>query len=106
MASKASTTTVFLFYLNILFFSSQALTSVPAPLPSLCPGLEVCFAVLPKVSSRCCAFIAGSSLFDLDAAVCICSTALKIRSIGSPTCMVGLILNGCGRKVPRGFACQ
>ncbi|KAE8722120.1 hypothetical protein F3Y22_tig00014370pilonHSYRG00062 [Hibiscus syriacus] len=64
---------------------------------SLCPGLEVCFAVLPKVSSRWCAFIAGSSLFDLDAAVCIFSTTLKIRSIGSPTCMVGLILNGGGR---------
>jgi hypothetical protein len=54
----------------------------------------------------CCSLIQG--LADVEAAVCLC-TALKANILGinlNVPIDLSLLVNYCGKKVPRGFQCQ
>ncbi|KAB2626757.1 vegetative cell wall protein gp1-like [Pyrus ussuriensis x Pyrus communis] len=76
-SSKAVATIALLLSLNLLFF-----TTTP-----------------------CCSLIGG--LADLEAAVCLC-TAIKANVLGinlDVPVSLGLLLNYCGKSVPKGFQC-
>ena len=110
MASKAA---ILLITLNILFFTVA--TSAKQPSCSLNTlKLGVCADVLGLVKvelgkppkTPCCSLIQG--LVDLEAAVCLC-TALRANVLGIKLNLpinLSLILNYCGKGVPKGFVCN
>ncbi|CAI9274243.1 unnamed protein product [Lactuca saligna] len=127
MASKCNASLVLFLAFNLIFFTMVSgcgtcgsATPKPKPKPSkaYCPKdtlkLGVCANLLGglvgvKVGSQsakpCCALISG--LVDLDAAVCLC-TAIKANVLGinlNVPVSLSLLLNACGKKVPRGFKC-
>lgn len=120
MASKAS---IALFLtLNILFFNLVASWTPPKPCPSppagKCPidalKLGVCADVLGSLlnitigkppKTPCCSLL--GNLVNLEAAVCLC-TAIKLNLLGINLNIpvdLSLLLNYCGKKVPKGFQC-
>ncbi|KAL4592120.1 hypothetical protein LXL04_005104 [Taraxacum kok-saghyz] len=130
MASRTLATTAFLLALNLVFFTLVSSTSCPPPAvtPSpkppkhhhkaTCPKdtlkLGVCANVLNDLvhlvvgtpaKTPCCSLI--GNLVDLEAAVCLC-TALKANVLGinlNVPVSLSLLLNVCGKKVPKGFQC-
>ncbi|KAI3416824.1 AAI domain-containing protein [Psidium guajava] len=132
MASKTVTTGAILLA-NLLFFTMVSSTHIPCPPPppmtlkhpspsspaaAACPKdtlkLGVCANLLngllhlvvgtpPK--TPCCSLIEG--LADLEAAVCLCS-AIKANILGinlNVPISLSLLLNYCGKGVPKGFQC-
>ncbi|KAJ8499547.1 hypothetical protein OPV22_010099 [Ensete ventricosum] len=126
MASKASASFGLFFALNLLFFAltSACGTTCPTPTPKpshgKCPidtlKLAACANVLnglitvgigkfPKQPCECCTLIDG--ILDLEAAVCLC-TALKANILGinlNVPIDLSLLLNYCGKNVPKEFQC-
>lgn len=131
MASKAVATTALLLCLSLLFFTTVSSTYVPncPPQPKTpknpptnnqasCPKdtlkLGVCANVLDGLlnlvvgtppKTPCCPLIQG--LADLEAAVCLC-TAIKANILGinlNVPLSLSLLLNHCGKNVPKGFQC-
>ncbi|KAM3699840.1 hypothetical protein ACJW31_05G056300 [Castanea mollissima] len=134
MVSKAIATMAFLLSLNLLFFTMVTSTNVasPPPLntpqhsqpnlptnnPSTCPKdtlkLGVCANFLNDLvhlvvgtppKSPCCSLIHG--LVDLEAAICLC-TAIKANVLGinlNFPLSLSLLLNYCGKNVPKSFQC-
>ncbi|OWM80183.1 14 kDa proline-rich protein DC2.15-like [Punica granatum] len=132
MAFKVSVAAALL--LNLLFFTSVCSTHVPCPPPppkhpkhppppaapvsSSCPRdtlkLGVCADLLNDLvhlvvgtppKTPCCSLIGG--LADLEAAVCLC-TAIKANVLGinlNLPISLSLLLNYCGKDVPKGFQC-
>ncbi|XP_057450978.1 14 kDa proline-rich protein DC2.15-like [Lotus japonicus] len=131
MASKAA----ILLSLNLVFFFAVvSSTNVPCSPPAKghkhtpstkppstkqpsCPRdtikLGVCADVLDLINVKlgkppktpCCSLLEG--LVDLEAAVCLC-TALKANVLGINLNLpinLSLILNYCGKGVPKGFVC-
>ncbi|KAL2321590.1 hypothetical protein Fmac_025969 [Flemingia macrophylla] len=130
MASKAA----LLLSLNILFFTVVSSTYVPCnpppkvpkhpPVPKppstkygTCPEDTLKFGVCANLlglvnvqlgkppTTPCCSLIQG--LADLEAAVCLC-TALKANVLGinlNVPVKLSLLLNVCGKKVPKDFIC-
>ncbi|KAI3711027.1 hypothetical protein L2E82_40829 [Cichorium intybus] len=129
MASRELATTAFLLTLNLLFFTLVSSTSCPPP-PTIpkphkhhhhkptCPKdtlkLGVCANVLNDLvhlvvgtpaKTPCCSLL--GDLVDLEAAVCLC-TAIKANVLGinlNVPVSLSLLLNYCGKKVPKGFQC-
>ncbi|XP_008786991.1 14 kDa proline-rich protein DC2.15-like [Phoenix dactylifera] len=120
MASKPSASAALFLALNLLLFASaSACETCPSPSPSKgrCPmntlKLGVCADVLKALivnigkppKKPCCTLLEG--LVDLEAAVCLC-TALKANILGIKLNIpvdLSLLLNYCGKKVPKGFQC-
>ncbi|XP_039127791.1 14 kDa proline-rich protein DC2.15-like [Dioscorea cayenensis subsp. rotundata] len=130
MAYKTNATASFALFLTIFFFfftlsSSWPRPASPPPPPppcdddnKLCPidtlKLGVCIDVLngllnvtigkpPK--EPCCPLLGG--LLDVEAAVCLC-TAIKADILGIHLNIpidLSLLLNYCGKGVPKGFKC-
>ncbi|KAG5228922.1 HyPRP family protein [Salix suchowensis] len=132
MASKSTISLALFLAVNLLFFSLvTAKKSCPPPPPKSkppppsssssggkCPKdalkLGVCANLLgsllnvtigtPPVTP-CCSVIEG--LLDLEAAVCLC-TAIKANVLGinlNIPLSLSLLLNVCGKTVPKGFQC-
>ncbi|KAH8521281.1 hypothetical protein Peur_039995 [Populus x canadensis] len=131
MASKSTTSLALFFAVNLLFFSLVTAKSsscppppkpkpTPTPSPSggKCPKdalkLGVCADLLGSLLNvtvgtppvkPCCSLIQG--LLDLEAAVCLC-TAIKANILGinlNIPVSLSLLLNVCGKKVPKDFQC-
>ncbi|KAE8038697.1 hypothetical protein FH972_011176 [Carpinus fangiana] len=133
MASMAIATIAFLVSLNLLFFTMVTSTHVPCPPPpktqkhptpaagkpaAACPKdtlkLGVCANLLNDLvhlvvgtppKTPCCSLIQG--LADVEAAVCLC-TAIKAKVLGinlNVPVSLSLLLNYCGKNVPKGFQC-
>ncbi|XWS77242.1 hypothetical protein CRYUN_Cryun01aG0244600 [Craigia yunnanensis] len=130
MASKAVATTAFLLPFNLLLLTivkpktpkyppkNPPATRPPSTNTPSCPRdalkLGVCANLLNDLvhlvvgtppKSPCCPLIQG--LADLEAAVCIC-TAIKANVLGitlNVAISLSLLLNYCGKDVPRGFQC-
>ncbi|KAK7389273.1 hypothetical protein VNO78_24127 [Psophocarpus tetragonolobus] len=125
MASKAA----LVLCLNILFFTVVSSTYVPcnpppkvpthppSPKKATCPldtlKFGVCADLLGLINVQlgkppktpCCNLIQG--LADLEAAVCLC-TALKANVLGinlNVPIKLSLLLNYCGKGIPKGFVC-
>ncbi|CAJ2664068.1 14 kDa proline-rich protein DC2.15-like [Trifolium pratense] len=131
MASKAAT----ILALNLLFFTMVTSNYVPCPPPPpkghshghsypvpssnypTCPRDTIKFGVCADVlglinvelgkppKTPCCSLIDG--LANLEAAVCLC-TALKANVLGINLNLpinLSLVLNYCGKGVPKGFVC-
>ncbi|KAK2356192.1 hypothetical protein P8452_76068 [Trifolium repens] len=130
MASKLA----ILLALNLLFFTVVTANYVPCPPPPpkghkhhhshppstkypTCPRdtikLGVCADVLGLINVQlgkppktpCCSLLDG--LANLEAAVCLC-TALKANVLGinlNIPINLSLVLNYCGKGVPKGFVC-
>lgn len=124
MASKVA----MLLCLNIIFFTVVSSTYVPCPPPPhkdhshkhphpTCPRDTIKFGVCADVlglinvelgkppKTPCCSLIDG--LANLEAAVCLC-TALKANVLGINLNLpinLSLVLNYCGKGVPKGFVC-
>lgn len=121
-----------LILLNIFFFScvscnvpcppqkspTHAVPKPPAKKPAKCPKDTLKFGACANwlglvgevvgspPSSKCCTLVAG--LADLEAALCFCS-AIKANVLGNikvkvPVALT-LLVNACGKKVPKGFVC-
>ncbi|KAI6702699.1 hypothetical protein NL676_011835 [Syzygium grande] len=128
MASKTVVTGAILL-VNLLFFTMVSSTHVPCPPPppktpkpspaaATCPKdtlkLGVCANLLNDLlhlvvgtppKTPCCSLIEG--LADLEAAVCLC-TAIKANILGinlNVPVSLSLLLNYCGKGVPKGFQC-
>ncbi|XP_004516834.1 putative lipid-binding protein AIR1 [Cicer arietinum] len=129
MASKFA---IILLSLNILFFTMVTSNYVPCPPPPpkghkphhppsskspTCPRDTIKFGVCADLlglinvqlgkppKTPCCSLIDG--LANLEAAVCLC-TALKANVLGINLDLpinLSLILNYCGKGVPKGFVC-
>ncbi|XP_028804367.1 pEARLI1-like lipid transfer protein 1 isoform X2 [Neltuma alba] len=119
MASKSA---LVLCVINLLFFTMVTSTYAQSPSPSppssgnqpSCPmdalKLGVCANVLGLVNvqigkSDCCPHLNG--LVDLEAAACLC-TAIRANVLGIKLDVfhsLEVILNTCGRTLPRGFQC-
>ncbi|XP_024993419.1 14 kDa proline-rich protein DC2.15-like [Cynara cardunculus var. scolymus] len=128
MGSRALATTAFLITLNLLFFTLVSSTQCPPPPKSpkhhhhhkatTCPKdtlkLGVCANLLNDLvhlvvgtppKTPCCSLL--GDLVDLEAAVCLC-TAIKANVLGinlNVPVSLSLLLNYCGKKVPKGFQC-
>lgn len=132
MASKSAAVTALLLSLNLLFFTLVTSSYVPCPPPpktpkrccqpspakATCPKdtlkLGVCADLLNDLvhlvvgtppKTPCCSLIQG--LADLEAAVCLC-TAIKAKVLGvnlNVPVSLSLLLNYCGKNVPKGFQC-
>nr|UNN46811.1 EARLI1 [Populus ussuriensis] len=133
MASKSTTSLALFLAVNLLFFSLVTAkssscppppkpkpTPTPTPSPSggKCPKdalkLGVCADLLGSLLNvtvgtppvePCCSLIQG--LLDLEAAVCLC-TAIKANILGinlNIPVSLSLLLNVCGKKVPKDFQC-
>ncbi|CAN4127601.1 unnamed protein product [Withania somnifera] len=106
MAKFAISSIALLLTLNILFFT-------------MCPKdtlkLKACASLLNDLvhlvvgsspaKTKCCSLIKG--LADLDAAVCLC-TAIKGNVLGinlNVPLSLSLLLNNCGKYVPKDFQC-
>jgi len=131
MASKVA----MLLCLNIIFFTVVSSTYVPCPPPPhkdhghshphhppssknpTCPRDTIKFGVCADLlglvnvqlgkppKTPCCSLIDG--LANLEAAVCLC-TALKANVLGINLNLpinLSLVLNYCGKGVPKGFVC-
>ncbi|XP_030535531.1 14 kDa proline-rich protein DC2.15-like [Rhodamnia argentea] len=132
MASQTVTTAAILL-VNLLFFTMVSSTHVPClPLPpktpkhpsppslaaAACPKdtlkLGVCANLLNDLlylvvgtppKTPCCSLIEG--LADLEAVVCLC-TAINANILGinlNVPISLSLLLNYCGKGVPKGFPC-
>ncbi|KAF8020451.1 hypothetical protein BT93_G0999 [Corymbia citriodora subsp. variegata] len=132
MASKTVATGAILL-VNLLFFTMVSSTHVPcqppppktpkhssqpSPAAATCPKdtlkLGVCANLLNDLlhlvvgtppKTPCCSLIEG--LADLEAAVCLC-TAIKANVLGinlNIPISLSLLLNYCGKGVPKGFQC-
>ncbi|KAK9052306.1 hypothetical protein SSX86_028935 [Deinandra increscens subsp. villosa] len=117
MGSKTNTPLALFLALNLLFFAlASGLPSLPST--ATCPRdalkLGICANVLgsllhlvvgdPPVKP-CCSLLEG--LVDLEAAVCLC-TAIKANILGinlNVPLSLNLLLNVCGKNVPKGFVC-
>ncbi|KAL9245269.1 hypothetical protein vseg_018942 [Gypsophila vaccaria] len=113
--------------LNVVFFTCVSSHNVPCSPPyhssgssqiAKCPKDTLKFGVCgswlglvtevigTKPSPECCTLL--KDVADLEAAVCLC-TALKANVLGVVKLKVpialSLLLNGCGKKVPKGFKC-
>ncbi|KAF9689879.1 hypothetical protein SADUNF_Sadunf01G0138300 [Salix dunnii] len=131
MASKSTTSLVLFLAVNLLFFSlvtAKSKSSCPPPPPKSTPPssssggkcpkdalkLGVCADLLGSLLNvtigtppvqPCCSVIQG--LLDLEAAVCLC-TAIKANVLGinlNIPLSLSLLLNVCGKTVPKGFQC-
>ncbi|XP_058756099.1 lipid transfer protein EARLI 1-like [Vicia villosa] len=96
-----------------LFFATLCSAHVPIASQSKhCPDLSVCVNVVKDLLSiiigapqakPCCSLIAG--LIDVEAHLCICA-AVKADILGiNINIPIEILLNLCGRKVPKGHAC-
>ncbi|KAL3833113.1 hypothetical protein ACJIZ3_007849 [Penstemon smallii] len=121
-----------LLLLNIIFFTCASSHYVPCPpkgTPSTpttapkkankCPKDTLKFGVCgdwlglvhevigAKPSTKCCVVVEG--LADVEAALCLC-TAIKANVLGVAKFEVpvalSLVINSCGKKVPKGFVCE
>ncbi|XP_022759501.1 putative lipid-binding protein At4g00165 [Durio zibethinus] len=133
MAFRGCKAAALFFLLSISFFtrvSSHTVVPCPPPpktapsppsvpkKPAKCPKdtlkFGVCGSWLGLVhevigtppSKECCTLISG--LADLEAAFCLC-TAIKANMLGVikvkiPIALT-LLINACGKKVPKGFVC-
>ncbi|WOL06215.1 hypothetical protein Cni_G14947 [Canna indica] len=123
MASFKASLALFL-VLNLVFFTAtSACGTTPCPKPSKgkCPvdtlKLAACANVLnglitvgigkfPKQPCECCTLIGG--LLDLEAAACLC-TAIKANVLNvinlNVSVDLSLLLNYCGKNVPKSFRC-
>ncbi|KAM3747703.1 hypothetical protein ACB098_05G054900 [Castanea mollissima] len=107
MASKAIATMAFLLSLNLLFFTMVTSTNDTLKL-GVCANLLndlVHLVVGTPPKSPCCSLIHG--LVDLEAAVCLC-TAIKANVLGinlNVPLSLSLLLNYCGKYVPKSFQC-
>ncbi|WOL06214.1 hypothetical protein Cni_G14946 [Canna indica] len=127
MASSKASLALFL-VLNLVFFTAtSACGTTPCPNPTPKPSkgkcpidalkLAACANVLnglitvgigkfPKQPCECCTLIDG--LLDLEAAVCLC-TAIKANVLGiinlNIPLDISLLLNYCGKNVPKSFQC-
>ncbi|KAF3440019.1 hypothetical protein FNV43_RR18297 [Rhamnella rubrinervis] len=129
-SSKAVAIMIVLF--NLVLFTGVSSNNVPCPpkkrLPSSPPSVPKMQAKCPKdtlkfgvcgswlglvtevigtpPSKQCCSLVKG--LADLEAAVCLC-TAIKANVLGVVKLQVpvalSLLVNGCDKKVPKGFVC-
>ncbi|CAN4077945.1 unnamed protein product [Withania somnifera] len=108
MAKFAISSIALLLSLIILFF-----TMGKCPKDTL--KLKACASLLndlvhlvigsSPVKTKCCSLIQG--LADLDAAVCLC-TAIKANVLGinlNVPLSLSLLLNNCGKYVPKDFQC-
>ncbi|KAF9689880.1 hypothetical protein SADUNF_Sadunf01G0138400 [Salix dunnii] len=131
MASKSTASLVLFLAVNLLFFSlvtAKSKSSCPPPPPKSTPPssssggkcpkdalkLGVCADLLGSLLNvtigtppvqPCCSVIQG--LLDLEAAVCLC-TAIKANVLGinlNIPLSLSLLLNVCGKTVPKGFQC-
>ncbi|KAI5602247.1 hypothetical protein BDE02_01G143900 [Populus trichocarpa] len=131
MASKSTTSLALFLAVNLLFFSLVTAkrsscppppkpkpTPTPSPSSGKCPKdalkLGVCADLLGSLLNvtvgtppvePCCSLIQG--LLDLEAAVCLC-TAIKANILGinlNIPVSLSLLLNVCGKKVPKDFQC-
>lgn len=133
MAKATVSSIILLLTLNILFFTMVSSTYIPCPpktrnhphptTPSSkgynkCPKdtlkLKVCANLLNDLvhvvigsssKSSCCSLI--ENLADVDAAVCLC-TAIKAKLLGTnldTALSLSLLLNNCGKTVPKDFQC-
>ncbi|CAK7355830.1 unnamed protein product [Dovyalis caffra] len=134
MASKTTASLALFLALNLLFFSLVTACGggcpspnpkpkpkpkpTPSPSSGKCPRdalkLGVCADLLGSLLNvtigsppvqPCCSVIQG--LLDLEAAVCLC-TAIKANILGinlNIPLSLSLLLNVCGKKVPRNFQC-
>ncbi|XP_030973175.1 putative lipid-binding protein AIR1 isoform X2 [Quercus lobata] len=112
MAPKASAAMAFLLSLNLLFFTMVTSTTSTCPKDTL--KLGVCANLLNDLvhlvvgtppKSPCCSLIHG--LVDPEAAICLC-TAIKANVLGinlNVPLSLSLLLNYCGKNVPKGFQC-
>ncbi|KAJ4822319.1 hypothetical protein Tsubulata_043882 [Turnera subulata] len=110
MASKSLATIALLLSLNLLFFSMVSAKSNTCPKDTLKVGL--CANVLGGLVKvligqphPCCSLVKG--LVDLDAAVCLC-TVIKADLLGIKLRVpvdLSVLLNTCGKKLPKGFQC-
>ncbi|KAM7275977.1 hypothetical protein ACFE04_017843 [Oxalis oulophora] len=115
-----------LILLNVMFFScisSSHGSECPPPTKkhhpvATCPKdtlkLGACGSWLGLVyevvgtppSEECCTVLKG--IADLEAAVCLC-TAIKANVLGvlkvEVPVAISLLLNACGKKIPKGFVC-
>ncbi|XP_059311159.1 putative lipid-binding protein At4g00165 [Lycium ferocissimum] len=108
---------------NVMFFTCVSSHNVPCPptptkAPAKCPKDTLKFGVCgdwlglvhevigAKPSSQCCALLEG--IANVEAALCLC-TAIKANVLGALKLKVpiaiSLVLNSCGKKVPKGFTC-
>ncbi|CAN4125869.1 unnamed protein product [Withania somnifera] len=108
------------FLFNVVFFTCVSSHSIPCPptLKSKCPKDTLKFGVCgdwlglvhevigAKPSSQCCALLEG--IANVEAALCLC-TAIKANVLGALKLKVpiaiSVVLNSCGKKVPKGFKC-
>ncbi|KAM3685309.1 hypothetical protein ACJW31_11G108100 [Castanea mollissima] len=119
MASKATATMAFLLSLNLLFFTMVTSANVACPPPSKTPKHTPQHsqpnlptnkpATCPKDTLKLgvCANFLIQGLVDLEAAVCLC-TAIKANVLGinlNVPLSLSLLLNYCGKNVPKGFQC-
>ncbi|XP_016491636.1 putative lipid-binding protein At4g00165 [Nicotiana tabacum] len=97
---------------------SKPVTTSPTKAPAKCPKDTLKFGVCgdwlglihevigAKPSSQCCALLEG--IADVEAALCLC-TAIKVNALGALNLKIpiaiSLVLNSCGKKVPKGFKC-
>ncbi|GAA0146304.1 hypothetical protein Leryth_024534 [Lithospermum erythrorhizon] len=110
--------------INLIFFTHASSTSIPCP-PTLpkthakCPKDALKFGICgdwlnglvhetigAQPSSKCCSLVKG--LADLEAAICLC-TAIRANVLGILNVKVpvalSLVVNTCGKKLPKGFKC-
>ncbi|KAJ6943255.1 hypothetical protein NC652_008894 [Populus alba x Populus x berolinensis] len=110
MASKSTASLALFLALNLLFFSLVTACGGGCPFK-----LGVCADLLGSLLNvtvgkppvkPCCSVIQG--LLDLEAAVCLC-TAIKANILGinlNIPLSLSLLLNVCGKKVPKDFQCS
>ncbi|KAL3381155.1 hypothetical protein AABB24_001329 [Solanum stoloniferum] len=113
----------FLILFNVVFFTCASSHNIPCPptptkAPSKCPKDTLKFGICgdwlglvhevigAKPSSKCCALLEG--IADVEAALCLC-TAIKANVLGvlklKVHIAISVVLNSCGKKVPKGFKC-
>ncbi|KAF5731641.1 putative lipid-binding protein [Tripterygium wilfordii] len=122
MSPNSTAATVLCIMIAAIFFncvtSHPAIVAVPINLGK-CPQSPLNFGVCgswlglveevigTKPSEECCSLVKG--IADLEAAVCLCS-AIKANVLGvvklKVPVAITLLLNGCGKKVPKGFSCS
>ncbi|KVH97100.1 putative lipid-binding protein At4g00165 [Cynara cardunculus var. scolymus] len=123
--NSSKITSVLFILLNVIAFTCVSSNKVPCPPKTMtpsgsakCPKDTLKFGVCgdwlglvhevigAQPDSECCTLIKG--LADLEAALCLC-TAIKANVFGLLKVKVpialSLVLNSCGKKVPKGFKC-
>lgn len=113
----------FLILFNVVLFICVSSHNIPCPptpkkSPSKCPKDTLKFGICgdwlglvhevigAKPNSQCCALLQG--IANVEAALCLC-TAIKANVLGAlkldVPIAISLVLNSCGKKVPKGFKC-